>query len=109
MFRRRSQNLANIASLGVSWPDAIGPIGECDISIDVEIDDNFGLPRKTMNMPRLMVLRISNEQNIAETKRCHAIEYNPSTLGYQLPQFLGIPRRTLICCRFQMSAYVLLR
>ncbi len=95
MFRRRSQNLPNIAALCVSWPDAIRPISECDISIFTDIDDNFGLSRKTMNMPRLMVLRISNEQNIAKTKRGHVIEYNPRRLGYQTQQFMGIPKRDL--------------
>jgi hypothetical protein len=36
-----------------------------------------------MNMAGLMVLRISNEPNIAKSKRCHAIKYNPSRFGYQ--------------------------
>jgi hypothetical protein len=36
-----------------------------------------------VNVTRLMVLRISNEQDIGETKRCHAPKYNPSNLGYQ--------------------------
>jgi hypothetical protein len=83
MFRRRSHNLTHITVLCVPWPNAIRPIGECDISIDAEVNDNFGLSRKTMNMARLMVLRICDEPDIAETKRRHMLKYNPSDLGYQ--------------------------
>jgi len=72
MFRRCSQNLTHIAALCVARANAVGPIGERDISIDAEVNDNFGLSRKTMNVSRLMVLRISNEKDSAETKRCQA-------------------------------------
>jgi hypothetical protein len=85
IFRRRSQNLTHVTAFCVAWANAVGPIGECDISIDADINDNFGLSRKTMNVTRLMVLWISDEPDIAETKRCHALEYNPSDLGYQAP------------------------
>jgi hypothetical protein len=95
MFRCRSQNLPNIAALCVCWPDAIRPIGECDISISTDIDDNLSLSGKTVNMPLLMVLRISNEQYIAETKRRHTKEYNPRRLGYQTLLFMEIPGRNL--------------
>lgn len=83
MFRRRSQNLAHFTALCVAWANAITPIGECDISIDADINDNLGLSRETVNVTRLMVLRIGDEQDIAETKRCHALHYNLSRLGYQ--------------------------
>ena len=69
MFSRCSQNLTQITALCVAWPNAVGPIGEPDISISAEVNDNFGLSRKTVNVSRLMVLRIGNEQDIAETKR----------------------------------------
>jgi len=68
MFPRRSQNHPYITAPRVSWPDAIRPIGECDNSIGADIDDTFGLCRKAMNMPRLMILRLRNAQNIGETK-----------------------------------------
>jgi len=67
----------------VARANAVGPVGECNTSVDTDINDNFGLSRKTMNMSRLMVLWISNERDIAETKRCHGLDYNPSDLGYQ--------------------------
>jgi hypothetical protein len=95
MFRRRPQYLTYITALGVARANAVGPVGECDISIDSEVNDNFSLSRKTMNMTRLMVLRISNEPDIAEAKRCHALKYNPSDLGYQDALANGAPRRKI--------------
>jgi hypothetical protein len=83
MFRRCSQNPTHVTALGVARANAVGPIGECDISIEAEVNDNFSLSRETMNVTRYMVLRISDEPDIAETKRCHALHYNPSDLGYQ--------------------------
>jgi hypothetical protein len=46
MFRRRSQNLAHITALCVAGANAICPIGESDISINAEFNDNFGSPIK---------------------------------------------------------------
>ncbi len=85
MFRRCSQNPAHITALCVARANAVGPIGESDIPIDADINDNFGLSRKTMNMTRFMVLRINFEQDISEAKRRHASKYNLSVLGYQAP------------------------
>jgi hypothetical protein len=85
MVRRRSQNPADVAALCVARANSVRPIRECDIPIEVEVNDDFSLCRKTMNMTRLMILRISDEQDIAETKRCHMLNYNPSLLGYQGP------------------------
>ena len=96
MFHRRSQNLTHVAALCIARANAVGPVGECDISIDAEVNDNFSLSRKAMNVTRFVVLRISNEQDIAETKRCHGLKYNPSDLGYQARQRLEpLPRRKL--------------
>jgi len=36
-----------------------------------------------MNVARLMVLRIRDEEDIAETKRCHVPQHNLSGLDYQ--------------------------
>src|SRR5260370_11923192 len=85
MFRRCSQNPAHINALCVARANAVGPIGESDIPIDADINDNFGLSRKTMNLTRFMVLRINFEQNISEAKQHHASKYKPSVLGYQAP------------------------
>jgi hypothetical protein len=38
-----------------------------------------------MNVARPVVLRISDEPDIPETKRCHLLKYNPRVLGYQAP------------------------
>lgn len=83
MFRCRCQNLTHITALCVARANAIRPVGEHNFPGDAEINDNLGLPCKTMNMARLMVLRIRNKPDTAETKRCHAIDCNPSVLGYQ--------------------------
>jgi hypothetical protein len=83
MFRRQIQNSMDIAALGVPWANAVRAVRERNISIDADINDDFGLSRKTMNVTRLMILRIGNEQDTAETKRCHAPLDNPSNLGYQ--------------------------
>lgn len=51
--------------------DAIRPIRQRDVSMDAEVDNHFRLSDKAMNMARLMVLRIRDEQDISETERCH--------------------------------------
>jgi len=79
MFRRCPQNLANITALGVARASAVGPVGERHISVDSKVNDNLSLSRETMNVTRLMVLRISDEPDIAETKRCHAMSITQAT------------------------------
>ena len=108
MFRRRSQNLTHIAALCVARANAVGPIGERNISIDADINDNFGFSRKTMNMTWLMVLRISDEQDIAETKRCHTPKYNPSVLGYQARPRANAPSQIKFTSGGQKPTYGLL-
>ena len=108
MFRRQCQNLTHITALCVARANAVGPVGECNTSIDSDINDNFGLSRKTMNMTRLMVLWISDEQDIAETKRCHGLDYNPSHLGYQARPRVKVPAQIKFSSGDQKSAYVLL-
>jgi hypothetical protein len=109
MFRRCPQNLTHITALGVARANAVGPIGEGDISIDSEVDDNFSLCRKTMNMTRLMVLRISNELDIAEAKRRHAPQYNPTDLGYQRACYeWNVPSQNKFDGENKKPAYVLL-
>lgn len=83
MLRRNSQYPPHVAASGIGRSKTIVPIGKCNISVDAKAHDNFRLSGKTMNMARLMILRISNEQDIAETKRCHTPKYNPSRFGYQ--------------------------
>src|SRR5258708_239187 len=85
MFRRCSQNPAHITALCVARANAVGPIGESDIPIAADINDNFGLSRKTMNMTRFIVLRINFEQDISEAKRRHASKANLNVLGYKSP------------------------
>lgn len=60
MFRSRFQNPTHIAALGVARANAVGSVGEHDISIAAEVDDDFLLSRKTMNVTGLMILRIGN-------------------------------------------------
>lgn len=92
MFGRCPQNLAHITALGVARADAVGPVGECDISIDAMVNDNFNLSRETMNVTRLMVLRISDEPDIAETKRCHRLIVTQATWVIKAPFAYGISR-----------------
>ncbi len=66
MFCRRSKNSSHVAAFGVSRAYAVSSISKSNISIDPEIDDYLGLSRKTMNMTRFVILRVSNESNIAE-------------------------------------------
>jgi hypothetical protein len=109
MFRRRPQYLTHITALGVARANAVGPIGECDISIDSEVNDNFSLSRETMNVTRYMVLRISDEPDIAETKRCHALHYNPSDLGYQRACYeWNVPSQNKFDAENKKPAHVLL-
>jgi hypothetical protein len=91
MLRRYSQNLPHVTALGAGRSDAVGPIRKCDKSIDAKVYDNFRLSGKTMNMSRLMVLRIGYKQSISETPRRHDSQSNPSRFGYQTPRQPGLP------------------
>ena len=99
MFRRCSQNPAHVTALCVARANAVGSIGESDIPINADVNDDFGLSRKTMNVARLMVLRINFEQGISEAKRRHESKYNPSPLGYQAPSAGGTPITNVIWLR----------
>jgi hypothetical protein len=62
-----------------------------------------------MNMTRLMVLRISNELDIAEAKRRHAPQYNPTDLGYQRACYeWNVPSQNKFDGENKKPAYVLL-
>ena len=42
MIRRCRQYIAHVAALGIARTDAIRPIGEHDISIEIKVNDHFG-------------------------------------------------------------------
>jgi len=83
MFRGRFQDRPYVAALRVGRTKAIGPVGESDIPIDPKVDDDFGFASESVDMARLMVLRVGNEPDFVEPQRCHASHYNLSGLGYQ--------------------------
>jgi hypothetical protein len=83
MLRRPFQNLAHVAAFGVARANAIGPVGQLDVSGHAKVHNHFGVTDKTMDVSRLMILRVRNESSVSETKRRHMRQYNPSHLGYQ--------------------------
>jgi hypothetical protein len=86
----------HVTALCVARTNAVGPIGERNFSIGANINNKFYLSGKTMNMTRVMVLRIRDEQDIAETKRCHKLNYNLSDLGYQARPRMECPNANYI-------------
>ena len=71
VLRRRPQDRANVTAFGVGRTQAVGPVGEGNVAVYTEIDDDFSLPRKTVHVPRLVVLRIGDEQDLAKAARSH--------------------------------------
>ncbi len=81
MFRCSSQNLAHFTALCIPRANTVATAGKRDITITPKVDDEFGFSGETMNVPRLMVLRINDKQNVFETARRHKQNYNQSRLG----------------------------
>jgi len=108
MFRRCPQNLAHITALGVARANAVGPVGQRKISVETMVNDDFRLSRKTMDMTRLMVLRISDETDIAETKRCHGMSITQATWVINPDPWRNIPSQTKFWSGDQKPTCVLL-
>jgi len=66
MFRCRFQDRPHVAALRVGWTKAIGPVGESDVPVDAKINDDFGFAGKSVDVARLMVLRVGNEPDFVE-------------------------------------------
>lgn len=88
MFRCRFQDRAHVAALRVGWTKAVWSVGENDVPVAAKINDDFDFTGKSVDMARFMVLRVGNEQDVIEPQRCHAFQYNLSSLGYQRSSFL---------------------
>jgi hypothetical protein len=71
MGRRRIENFSNIRPFRVCGPDMIGSISKRDVVIGSQINDGLGFGEKAVNVPRRMVVGISNESDAIEGQRAH--------------------------------------
>jgi hypothetical protein len=71
MSRRGIQNLSNIGAFSVCGPDRIASISKSDVVIGSQINDRLRLGEKAVNVPRRVVVGISNESDAIEGKRTH--------------------------------------
>ncbi len=71
IFSSSIQNMPHIRLTSVARPGSVRSLRQGDVPILSKIHDDLHLRVKAMNMPRLMIHRVSHEANTIEPDRSH--------------------------------------
>ena len=83
MIRGGLQNSLHVCPFCVCRSNSIHTVRQSDHSVFAQIDDDFRLAVKSVNVPWWMVVRINHKTDAIEPERAHTLIISQARLGFE--------------------------